>query len=300
MRGRAARAIVPALGVVALVGVVAVAATGSTPTGTGDSRRPSHTVLDTFLTIGVLLLIPGAVLLIYGLMQRKAIATEVASGRYRRLSVVAFLALVTAYGVASYFGLLRRPAARQEGGDVVLPGGDVPQETVTYDESLAYEARFALVPALIFLAVVALVAGTAYLAVRRRPTLGEPPGSVSAALADLLAETLDDLRAEADPRRAVIAAYARFERVLDAEGMPRRAPETPEEYLARILGSLDVSEAAVRRLTALFEEAKFSDHTVHSAMKEDAIAALQQVRDELVALRRPERPLAAQVPVGSA
>ena len=34
------------------------------------------------------------------------------------------------------------------------------------------------------------------------------------ALADVLDETLDDLRAEADPRRAVIAAYARMERAL--------------------------------------------------------------------------------------
>ena len=47
----------------------------------------------------------------------------------------------------------------------------------------------------------------------------------------MLDETLDDLRAEADPRRAIIAAYARLERVLAANGVPRTA-ETSDEYLA--------------------------------------------------------------------
>ena len=37
--------------------------------------------------------------------------------------------------------------------------------------------------------------------------------------ADVLDETLDDLRAETDPRRAVIAAYARMERALAAFGL---------------------------------------------------------------------------------
>ena len=40
-------------------------------------------------------------------------------------------------------------------------------------------------------------------------------------LAAAVDESLDDLRAEPDPRRAVIAAYARLERVLAAHGLPR-------------------------------------------------------------------------------
>ena len=38
---------------------------------------------------------------------------------------------------------------------------------------------------------------------------------------------------------------------------------------------------AVQRLTALFTQAKFSHHDVDATMKEDAIDALEQVRDEL-------------------
>ena len=40
MRGNAARALLPALAVLALVGIVAIAATGRTETGSADSRPP--------------------------------------------------------------------------------------------------------------------------------------------------------------------------------------------------------------------------------------------------------------------
>ena len=100
-------------------------------------------------------------------------------------------------------------------------------------------------------------------------------------LAVVLDETLDDLRAEPDPRRAIIAAYARLERVLAANGVPRRAAETSDEYLPRVLHDLALDSGAVERLTALFTRAKFSQHEVDTAMKEEAIDALEQVRDEL-------------------
>ena len=39
--------------------------------------------------------------------------------------------------------------------------------------------------------------------------------------------------------------------------------------------------AAVSRLTSLFEQAKFSRHTIDESMKQDAIAALREIRDDL-------------------
>ena len=100
-------------------------------------------------------------------------------------------------------------------------------------------------------------------------------------LADVLDETIDDLRAEADPRRAVIAAYARMERALAAYGLPRHPSEAPDEYLQRIFADLDVSRRATSRLTALFSWAKFSGQDVAPEMKDEAIEALEAVRAEL-------------------
>ncbi len=102
----------------------------------------------------------------------------------------------------------------------------------------------------------------------------------------MLDESLDDLRAEPDARRAVIAAYARLEHTFAASGLARLRQETTEEYVGRILGKLDVDARLVRRLTDLFTRAKFSQHAVDEAMKQEAIDALAQIRDDLRAAAR--------------
>jgi hypothetical protein len=115
---------------------------------------------------------------------------------------------------------------------------------------------------------------------RNREALDEEAG-LKRALDEVLSDSLDDLRAERDPRRAVIRAYARMEKTFAAYGVPREEHETPVEYMGRVLDSLRVSSYAVRRLVQLFERAKFSPHDVGPSMKDDAIEALAGLRSEL-------------------
>ena len=117
---------------------------------------------------------------------------------------------------------------------------------------------------------------------RHRVELDEE-AALAAALDAVLADTLEDLYAERDPRAAVIGSYARMEQTFAAYRVPRHDAETPLEYLARVLDSLRVSPWAVRRLTLLFERAKFSSHEVDGTMKEDAIETLAALRAELEA-----------------
>jgi hypothetical protein len=130
------------------------------------------------------------------------------------------------------------------------------------------------------LAVVAVV-----LLVRRRRQLAEAAAAHRPTVAEELAATIDDaiddLEAEPDPRRAVIAAYARMEAVLARHGVARRPSQTPLEYLRRVLADLSGRGADVERLTGLYEEAKFSTHQVDGSMKRDAITALQAIRTGL-------------------
>lgn len=101
-------------------------------------------------------------------------------------------------------------------------------------------------------------------------------------LSDEIELALDDLRAEGDIRRAIIAAYARMERVLERSGLRRRPSETPFEYLRRMLGDLRVPAEAAQSLTSLFEEAKFSRHELREDARERAVEALERVRDDLL------------------
>ena len=297
MRGNGARALLPALVVLALVGVVAIAATGSTSTGSGRVRPPSATLLDTILTLGFLAVLAGAVLLVYGLTQRRAIANELASGRFRRTSLVSYLAFFAAFTTLSYWRLRSwqiKPA--EEKSESAFPGATPVPGTPGTTQETTYEPSIAWLPIAVVLGLAA-AAGIAYLVARRRAQrAARVKDTLEGRLVAVFDETLGDLRSESDPRRAVIAAFARLEHVLATHGYPRRSAETQDEYVGRILGDLDIEAGAIRRLTALFERAKFSQHDVDLAMKEEAIGALEQVRDELrQAPAAPEQALEAEL-----
>jgi hypothetical protein len=281
-RGR--NAFLTALGILVALGLVAVASRGSTPPGSGGARRPSDTLLDILLSLYLVSLLAGAFCFLYLLALRRTVLSET-GGRARRdvRSAIGLLILVGAVLL-----LARDLSGRQLDATVTIPeapGAGTPS-TRTPDTQ-PYEAEFAWIPVGITLALIALAAvGFWSSGRRRRRARGDPRGSSLAdAVAEAVDESLDDLRAEPDPRRAVIAAYARLERVLAAHGLPRRPAEAPFEYLRRMLAGLAVSEAAARRLTDLFERAKFSQHAVEPEMKEQAIHALETVRDDLLAAR---------------
>jgi hypothetical protein len=90
--------------------------------------------------------------------------------------------------------------------------------------------------------------------------------------------SLDALRSEPDPRRAVIAAYAAMERSLSAAGFARHRSEAPLEYLRRVIAAPTTVGEEVRTLTLLFQHAKFSQHAVEEAMRSRAIDALAGIR----------------------
>jgi hypothetical protein len=87
----------------------------------------------------------------------------------------------------------------------------------------------------------------------------------------------------ADPRAAVLAAYARMEAALAGAGLARRASEAPREYLGRLEAALGGGRAPAARLTELFERARFSPHHVDEGLRGDAIAALRSLQTELEA-----------------
>jgi hypothetical protein len=224
----------------------------------------------------------GAVLVVALFFLRRDVLAEHARLRKERsrwvtvlVSALFFLGLAVAVRVIGDDTVNPPQPPRPVSGQPATTGADGTAEQ-------PYEPEFAPWAVLLVVAVAGGGLLAAYLAHRgRRQRLGDGDEPLALVLADVLDETVDDLRRERDPRRAVVAAYARLERVLGAYGLPRRPAEAPEEYLGRILADLDVGRLAVTRLTSLFEWAKFSQHEVDEGMKEQAIAALEAVREEL-------------------
>jgi hypothetical protein len=134
--------------------------------------------------------------------------------------------------------------------------------------------------------VVVLAAGAAGLlaaraAGRRRRAPAATTGRAADRLAGVLEDSADDLRAEPEPRRAVLAAYARMEGALAPRGAGRLRHETALEYLDRLLARRNLEPEPLRRLTGLFELARFSDHQVTQAMRDDAVGALEAITASL-------------------
>lgn len=98
-----------------------------------------------------------------------------------------------------------------------------------------------------------------------------------AAVPEALADVQADLRAEPDVRLAIIRAYGRFERALATARAPRAAWQTPAEFMRSTLARLPVPAAPVRRLTALFEVARFSAHPLGMEARDAACDCLEEI-----------------------
>jgi hypothetical protein len=275
----------------ALLAFVAIASRAHRPGGgTGGGEAHAPTLISDYLATIALIIMPiGAVIVVWGLANRRRQQRLSGKTDWRRtLIAVAFISALLSVAV---FAAEKRQEGRRERGNTgatALAGPLGPtglrQRLKPRDETPPHRAQWSWLPVLVLGSLLLGIAVTTGIAVahgrRDRDSL-EEEAQLARALDDVLSDSLDDLRAERDPRKAVIRAYARMEKTFGAYGVPREGHETPLEYVARVLDSLRVSSFAVRRLVQLFERAKFSPHTIETSMKDDAIEALAGLRAEL-------------------
>jgi hypothetical protein len=188
--------------------------------------------------------------------------------------VVGQIAIIVAY----VFEILRAMQARVGGAGT---GGVSP-----FDLSPGFAGRDGaslLIAVVIFVGLLVLLLSVAIRwRIQDRRFAVEGPGDYRAATEAAVDVSLEALRGEPDPRRAVIAAYAAMERALSRAGLGRHRSEAPLEYVRRVLTEQTQAPDAVRAITDLFQVAKFSQHTVDEAMRGNAIDALQDIRAAVV------------------
>ena len=105
-------------------------------------------------------------------------------------------------------------------------------------------------------------------------------------MAAAVQEAIVALDSVEDPRAAVIAAYGAMQQTLAAYGVPRQPAEAPREYLGRLLRASAASEQDARTLTGLFEEARFSTHSISAPIRHQALSALSAIRATIAAMSR--------------
>jgi hypothetical protein len=288
-----------------LVGLASVVAMTSRATahGTGGLLRAgssgSHAVGTVLLTTGFVLWLGATGVLAAALWpaairRRKRNPEDDAFEPYRPEVYWWERAIVLALPLALFVGVLAAVVLFGRGGGTAAPTttfttgvGSVPgprtTSTVPAPTTAPASSGSTFGVALIVAAAVVLVAGMVLVVVWRRSrpeTTSLRPGR-EREIAETLESSLDDLRREPDPRRAVVAAYARMERLLGEHGVRRHRWEAPLEYLRRALAGLRGGESSIQELTSLFHEARFSPHTVGEPERARAVEVLTTLRQEL-------------------
>lgn len=281
----ARRLVLSGAALTALLAAVAVASHAHRPgggSGGGSSHAPRLLFEYTASVLFVLLPVGAIIVLWVASLGRRQRLLQKQGGPRRQFMSLLMICLIAVPAALVTRHYLHYDSARQQtnarpGLTQVAGGGGKRKQA---------DAQFQWLPALIVGSLLVAGAGGMVALVvwkRRQGAQWEREAELAAALDEVLADTLDDLRAERDPRRAVIRAYARLERTFAAHDVTREPHETAREFVDRALDRLGVSSFAVRRLTLLYERAKFSSHEIDARMKDDAIEALAGLRAELEA-----------------
>ena len=287
MDGPWARALVLAAGIGLLATVAALTDARSEPTGDLSLGLPSP--IDAIKVVGYVAVLVGIVvvpiLFLFARRQRQRglTAPRAPSGLTSLPKWVSALGLLLLAGlfVAQLYVLATyvRDLLEARRAELATPGASLDPATSGIVGATP-QSTGPLVVAVVIVVALAVIALAAAIAWRGM----DGPSSESAAsgpttvAAPVVEIGLEALRADADPRRAVIAAYAAMEGTMARAGLGRDAPEAPIEYLRRVFGRWPRSAGEVARLSDLFQLAKFSRHDVDESMRDAAIDALERLR----------------------
>ncbi|MGC9963455.1 MAG: DUF4129 domain-containing protein [Acidimicrobiales bacterium] len=289
-----ARGAATALALLLLLVAVLAGSLSQTAHGTASLRGGAASIaLTVAVTLVGLFVVVFGVLVFYGLAtsprgssEREGIARR---PFWRGIAVALVLPVIAVIILLLHRNRVGRPASRiTTSPSTATPSG--PHHSSVHFVPAASLSKVAIV---VLLGLV-IALGT-WLAARRHGkdwNLGDilrsrgataPTGS-TAVLAESIGEVrVPDPEEEVDPRRAVVAAYVAMTSAAATAGAARRHDETASEFLERLLSALGASHAAARRLTYLFETARYSTQPFEETLRSDAIAALRQVQAELTA-----------------
>ena len=283
-----ARAAVATLGLVVAAAVVAVAAraplSGGAAVNTRSAQAPTTAVFMVLAGMGVVT-VGGLLLLLWSGRRRKDDSPEREPTKievhwfWKLVSMLLTLALGAALVAAAAIGTRRVQQAPPFGGRSF--GGVPAHPTGTSATAGGFKLPTWLPWTVLAIVALGLTVGMVVLWLRREQPTTEPLGANATHAA--VEAAIDALDAEADPRRAVIAAYGAMQRTLGERGIVRSPPEAPREYLERALVASHATERDARTLTGLFEEARYSSHPIPERFRELALSALRSLQRRLQA-----------------
>jgi hypothetical protein len=273
-------------GVVVLLAVVSLATRSgdrdrAVPGGSITGSAGHHLFVWFLLVVFPILAVIGLGLFLYGQVVRRR-DPEIAKLRRRARRRFALLCLVLLAIVVWAQRTGHNPLSGLHFGNPFARGGG-PDANAQAQGRPGHSDGFSTIDWVVagltwFLIVAAAVVGVRRLL--RRPEPEPEPELVVRADHEPADTRLERLRAETDPRRAVIGAYALMDRLMADRELGRRRSEAPLEYLGRMTGAGYGRITALGRLTRLYARARFSAHPVDRRMQTEAVQAVETIASE--------------------
>jgi len=281
----AARTAALAGSLVALLVVVSVAARSgdhgrAMPGGSLASAAGHHAAVWVLLVIGPIAGVLGLGVFLYSQVVRRrdpALAVMRRKARRRLLVFVAIAIALEIYYLRTGHNPLSFLHIRNPFANVSPPppAKGHPHAAAPGNGFATVDWAIAGVTWLLIVAAVIVV----YRRMRRTEELED--GAAALELEDDVPDTrLARLRAEKDPRRAVIGAYALMDGLMADRALGRRRSEAPVEYLGRMTLAGYGRITALGRLTRLYARARFSTHPVDTGMQAEAVDAVEAIAAE--------------------
>lgn len=269
-----------ALAVVAGVALCALVVIGS---AAQPLRAPRHDGLsttaaieDVLVVVGLVAAVVGLIVFVAGLLTLRTTGLPALPPRRKRLLAPILLAILLALTLGA---AIRRQQQSSAPTNELAPPSTAP-ERPPESSPLWRNTGWGLIA---LLGITAL--GAAIVLHRRRDDVDVVPAladdDAATTVAEAVDRALDELDRSDHPREAIIAAYAHMLGALEAGGFARAPSETPRLHLARCLRAASVRAAPAEQLVRLFEEARFSTHTMTWRERDDARRALEAVRHDL-------------------
>jgi uncharacterized protein DUF4129 len=274
-RLRAMQSLAVATAVALLALLVALASRPSTGAAPAGASTAAQITLDSIVYLLAAVALCGLPVLVWLLWPQRDAPRRPGQPRRRNplLAAVSFGVLLLALLLLRSGRLGTLPLLQARPPSAASPPGGLPRAPAG---ALGAGADW---PALLIaLGLLAVLAFLGWRALRTPPTAAASrpaPAELEAVLDDALAAAAG----EGDPRRAVITAWARVERLLAERGLARRPSQAPFEYARAASTAAGLEPQALEDLAALYEWARFSQHPVTADMRREALERLAEVRE---------------------
>lgn len=167
----------------------------------------------------------------------------------------------------------------------VIEPEDSGREPLEFPDWIEAILRVVLIAAMIGLLIALGIA-----AWKRRPRLRwrrRAGGDDFEVLPDVAAAIVDEAAAQrtalrgGTPRNAIVQCWLRLEHDVASVGLTRNPADTSVEFTERVLSSYAVDSAAIHELSALYREARFSEHALDESARAAAVDALERLHQAL-------------------